>query len=742
MKNRSLLSLIALLLITALLLISCSAPDNSDDGDDSTKLPEQETNRKDVLAAWSEYISYIPEEADPVYTVTPVVSDLDSAGKIYGEMLLVTNEKDVEVTPEDPDPSDGVVPAPVKIATETTYGLYNVNTGAFVRSFVSFVPEIDGNGMMDDSIDLATKSVYYVTGEGLRGMICVYKLTFSLKDAEPGQILDTKDVNNYEQNVSYDYYLADGTEFLKDLKTLINVGTCIRSVNNSSARSAGRFLLDVEEKDSTYLIEEGKTVVATFGYKMEYDIPVYDEDEENIDGAGYAYFEKGGNKYLIVEEKHEKKFIGEMALIRVPGISISVLDADGKVKVNYTSESYSVCGYAVLSNGNIYLCEYDLLNADAQEYDIENSGEKLNVTHKIINVSNGSVSTLDLSFVASNLLNDTTKDINAELNMNLIRSNDLDKVDVKDGYILATIQKFADGKLDAQSALVVLNENFEIVKELPKIVANQYAYPSFIDADTMIVASTSVIFPEYDWITEKTKVVYYAFDVDGENVSLYPDFEEKGNVEPITGGYVWWKGASCKLYSSDWELLKDFTDVDYDNDDYNSDYRVINGKLYYEFHDVYNDEGDENVSIKRVSISYTPDYSYDYSITDKEDAGNNNNPTMIANLEETTVASNAEFYTLYDGVLETANSSNGVWNYYNSNGSILFSVGEDAINQVKVDDKNSTSFTYYGDVSVVNITETEAGYIACFRIYWSRGDYSVTTDLPTSFTTYKYVVIK
>ena len=729
MKNKRLLSLIALLLIAALLLASCGDPDAGKENGESGNPPEgvMPTPLKDAAAKWTEYISYVAPEATPIYTATKIASDENSVINVLQDLIVVVNLEDVYVTPEaEPaDPGDGsgdpVDPDPILTENQVITKWYNKFTGALVKTFVDRAPVINA-GKVDESIDLTKMFRYDIRYYNDTGLIEVEVLAYTLKEPEPvpeGEDPVEPDlyaVSSYDTVRTYDYYYADGTEFKRGLKEQLSV----RDVSNYAAYEAGRYLVDSEELGKTFLMENGE-LICEFGYMMEYDLPVYDEDSINFGGEGYAYFEKNGNKYIISEANPMLMPLGEIYLVLVPGISISVTDADNKVLANYSAECYGIAGYAVLSNGNIYICEYELLNKDAAEYDIKSGEDKLNVNHKIISITDGKVTSLDKSFKVSKIFNDTTKDIRTFLNLTTMEVTDptdldsalLKSVDVDDGYMLAEIQKYADGVLDTNTVFAVLNESLEIVAELPKLVANQFTYPAFVDADTMVVSTR----------TANNRIVYYGIDTADGEIFILPALNELVRIEPITNGYVWWNydRSECKVYDVDWKLLEDYTDEDETAESYRTDFRVINNTLYFEYnYEVYvgDDTYEYDTRIKKLDITK--------SIYEGED-------NYAAS--EIDVLDDARFQAGDNAIIHAKNGD-----IYNLAAQILIDVGENLRN--KSIEYEGNTYNYSGDVTREYMYTTDTGYVIYTRIDWSLSGAWVETDMPEEYTEYEYFVIK
>ena len=732
MKNK-ILSIISLLLIAAMLLVSCSDP-TDEYGPDINPPEGGNPAVAEAFAKWSQYVSYKAPEAQTAYKVSPMLSELESKGNIYGNILVIADTADVFVEADvDPDAivDPGAEPEMIKTETVTTTKWYDINTGALVQTFVQRIPEVVG-GKVDESINLLDARKYVINYADRVGLIAVYTETSKLiepeidPDTDEPVELDIYDVNSYELTGSYSYYDFDGKQFVSGLKQPLKS----RYDVSESASNAGRWLIDSEELDKTFLVEGGK-LVREFGYQMEYDIPVYDEEAINYGGEGYAYFEYKGNKYIINEEAHSMMPVGDIYLVLVPGISITVTDANDNAIVSYSSECYAICGYAVLSNGNIYLCEYELLNKDAAEYDIKSGEEKLNINHKIISAADGSVSTLDLSYKAGKIYNDNTSAIRtftSFVTMEVADLGDIDSallnsVDVTDGYMIAEIQKYADGTLDSNSVFAVLNESLEIVAELPKLIANQFTYPSFVDSDTMVVSTR----------TAHNSVVYYGVETDGE-IFILPALNELTNIEPIKNGYVWWDGEYCKVYDKDWKLLKDYGDISVTDNFFRNGFGVINGALYFNY---CRESGDSYVSdVMKVVIREVEDYDNPGEVFDY---GYNVNTKL--ELYETQLVTSAEINTGI-GFLATDPVArvSGV-TYYNIDGEELFTVGTNVRDKALYDEDSETYVDYDGTATIYEFIPTDAGYIVSLKVEWERWG-SSSSELPEGFTEYEYFIIK
>lgn len=697
MKARKLIALIALLLVGSILLTACNDPEESGE---NPYTPQY--NYSTDAKTWANYISYKAEEPiKTAYTATAIAQEADG-GTVIGDILITTVNKDVFTNDA----------TPVKTERVTTYTWYNVNTGEVVRTLTSRSPVITA-GKVDESISPAAIKTY--TQLSYHGLIEVKAQSYALKEIEADQDpLDTAAIASYDTVTTYSYYLADGTELVKDLKERL----AYRDATNTSCA-----LLDCKAENATYLMK-GEDLLYTFEYKMEYDIPDYDETKTNVNGTGYAYFEKNGNKYVIKEAAHVSMPISDtLSLVLVPGISINVTDADDKPLVSYSAECYGICGYAVLSNGNIYICEYELLDKDAEAYDIKSDDQKMNINHKIINVADGSVSSLDLAYTTSKLFNNTTPEIKSFLNaitMELtdfqsLNSSLLSSVSVKNGYLLAEIRKYENGVLSADTVYAVLDENLAIVAELPKIIANQFTYPGFMNATTMVVSTR----------TTTNAMVYYAVDLTSGEATLLPSLQALSNIEPINNGYVWWKGSTCKIYDAEWQLLKDFTVQSNDNNYKEVSPRIINGDVY--FLSYYDNSANDD--------QFTPNYTVKKCMIVKENSYSNGSRYTLSDFS---IADSAKFY----GEALILKGSNTNTQYYTTlDGEYLF--GNTQNNRVDLYSAElGTDVNYSVSKTVTGITETDVGFLVCTKVTYTKDSYLTPSDLDNEFVKYEYSLIK
>ncbi|MBQ7363151.1 MAG: hypothetical protein IJW48_01735 [Clostridia bacterium] len=744
MKRNKLTLLVAVLLLGAMLLASCS-PDPTDPVEPPL-FNEVENNHSEAIGAWAEYLSYVAPEKTPEYKATEILSNLkiNDAAEITDELIVVVEEKENFKTIPAEEGVEGALPTEVKVSTSKTIKWYNKNTGELVKTLSQLTAEqfdVEGTWKYDETVDPA-KLVWYeiVYADMYTGLIRVKTTTLQLKEQEEGaEALDTAAVSSYESKAAWSYYLPDGTLFLENLEGVLTK----RSVDNAAAAALGRYLIDCEETGKTYLMEDGE-LVREFDYKAEYNVPVYDEDNctytwdsgymtKNVDD--YAYFEHNGNKYVITEELPATVRVGELTMFLVQGMSIYVTDKDDKPLVSYETECYGITGYAVLSNGNIYTCEFELLARDAAEYDVLSGEDKLNVHHKLINITDGSVTELDLGFKAAKLFNNTTKEINSFLNYATLEITDfgnptdalLESASVKDGYILAEIQKHEGGVLDGATTWAVLDESLNIVKELPAIIADQFTYPSFMDAETMIVSARTV----------GNEIINYAADLESGEMTLLPDTNALNRIQILNNGYFWNK----KVYDKDWNVLKDFNNTVTSSSSYTvyAGFHVINGDLYYYSYSSTVESLPTVFDWTRLEITRNEKTEYVWEYDEELEKEVEKEISVVT------------YGTTTDFIVDDAVYSDGIFAYgssmdsgkiYNIDGDLI--IGRETYDEY-IESEKLDNTVRYSVVKTINWLGTvEDGYLAVVRLAYTNDTSTTTEDsgIPQSFTEYEYYIIK
>ena len=342
-------------------------------------------------------------------------------------------------------------------------------------------------------------------------------------------------------------------------------------------------------------------------------------------------------------------------------------------------------------------------------------------------------------------INNTTKEIKTFMNYAALGIENfntaetlLDSASVKDGYILAEIQKYEAGNLDGATTWVVLDESLNIVKELPTIIADQFTYPSFMSADVMIVSARTV----------GNKVVYYGADVKSGKITLLPGSNELQDVTVINNGYFWNK----KIYDKNWKLMYDFN-PDYSTTSYSvySNFHVVNGDIYcYSYY--YSPSMTEQPTtwnIYRFRIT-----ANEYTNTDwvfDEELGYQvpvYNTYYSYSCDYSVILYNAKYYGDGFSGLLTANMYEYYYvegkydKYYNINGEYIF--GEYANIEYVYDELLETGASYKVVTRIYNIEEIDGGYLVCMsNAYTINNTYdSVNSEFPEFYTEYSHYIVK
>ena len=123
------------------------------------------------------------------------------------------------------------------------------------------------------------------------------------------------------------------------------------------------------------------------------------------------------------------------------------------------------------------------------------SGYKIDVVHTVLDVTTGEAKEVANNFIATKIFTNATENINTFINLqtrvlesSMFGYTLLEGIEMKDGYILAETQAFANGALQDNTAFAILDANtLQKVAELPKIVDSQFGYIGFITEHEMLV---------------------------------------------------------------------------------------------------------------------------------------------------------------------------------------------------------------------------------------------------------------
>ena len=397
---------------------------------------------------------------------------------------------------------------------------------------------VEGDKLVDNTKTKDYQVEYKIDYLGL--LVRVEKTNYKLKDAIPSDVpgeppiaFDATLVSSYEAVKTYTYYNAKtGEVFLENLSV----------EENQTINFRGNL---VDALDKTYLFVNGE-VAREFVLNMEYELPIFSKDNQQTSIGNYdeyVYFEQGEYGYRIDETSPlVGQQIGDLTMVLFPGLSVRVYK-DYEMVAMYETEAYHIAGYAVLPNGNVYICEYKLLDDDATNYDFKIEDFKLKVVHSVLDVTTGIITEKDNKFVATKLYSNVTDQIETTLNKNTVLldpTTSIEGMTVKDGYILAEVQNYKNGILEGNTEFVVLNaETLEKVASLPKIVPGQFGYLGFVSENEMLLNTRTV---------DNKIIRYTANTVDGD-LELFT----KGNVITLANdAFVY----DNKIYDYDWEEIE------------------------------------------------------------------------------------------------------------------------------------------------------------------------------------------
>ncbi len=420
---------------------------------------------------------------------------------------------------------------------ETTYTIYN--TDAKILS--------THTAILSDS-DYAKNVTYTIDLHFIRGMYEVKRESY-VDVSEDGA-----DEPVYELKTQYNYYTSNGMAIATNLDEPATVYAPQNDIDMQN-----QSLVYVADKTYVLSTDDG-SILAVFERAHEYSIPNFDYGA--FTPGAYAFVKYGEYTYMFDEEEYTLTQIGDFTMFTVPGMSVTVFDKDYNVCATYKTNSYATMGYSILSNGDVYVSEYELLSKNATEYDLEMQEEKFNVLHTVLKIETGEIKRLDKDYMVSKPLNNTTKDIKSFLSTISVTNsptgiNSL----VKDGYILAEVQKIKGKALSNDVIFAVIDEKtLDIVAELPTVVPNQFGYVGFIDQKTMLITAKSA----------GDHSIFYTASLTDYEVDLF--IKNTESFEVLTNGY-YYKGG---MYDKNWKLLCNFVE-----EGVFSPVEVDNGKVYY-----------------------------------------------------------------------------------------------------------------------------------------------------------------
>lgn len=191
----------------------------------------------------------------------------------------------------------------------------------------------------------------------------------------------------------------------------------------------------------------------------------------NYLGYDYSIFSLAGKSYTVVDGEIVATCAEGMYTLPLVGWDleyngyrywiddnygeITVTDKASNVVVRYQGGWDE---YYILSDGNIYLYNWSRYDEYVLEYSYYYYDSKCLIQHTLIDVETGAVTHPDLGFAVMELITNA----NAENNNG-----------VKEGLNIASVYRYADGKMDTLPTNLVLDGDMNVVATLPNVVPNQ-----------------------------------------------------------------------------------------------------------------------------------------------------------------------------------------------------------------------------------------------------------------------------
>ena len=667
----------------------------------------------DIVNQWLEYVSFTDStQTEGTLSSTELfTADDDLDVSIYGYILITSKTETVEKYL-----SDGATEA-TEVLTKTTLTVYDLRTGNVRATYVSTLPVVSGNEILDAEYTINDFVEYRIDAYSSYGFYRVQKTVLVLRDDFNAENGAEPTFNDYVEKSTFSYYGFNGDAILLDSDT--SAFETRPTANNVS----GRFLLDLV--DTTYLMTSNDgEIIKEFALGEEYDIPVYNESANTLVSDQYTYFEAHDFKYVLTESTPSIQKLGDLTMYTVPGMTVTVFNENYEVLVDYKTSCYHVAGYAVLGSGALYICEYDMLPSTATEFDFELADMKFNALHKIVDPKSGKIETIELDYIVSGMFNNVTGDIRSfttatTTNVDMSSSQALsefkslmDTCSVKNGYTLAQVQKIEEGALATESVFVVFDDELNIVAELPKFMPNQIGYASFVEDGLMLVNVTAM----------DNKTVSYMIDTKKGTANLFVhEYLTVDRVTVIEGGYFF----NGIVYDTEWRPLCNFYTEGYD-------FKFItNDRIFFT---EYNEEG--NIVLNSGHIYQATPEDLPYFLTSVYICAGD-----TIDIYDDFLLCYEEYEVQVDEFTYTTKWNRDYYNLYGD--ALLFTTSE----------KNDSIFfngdtAYYSGAVSVNITAVSDGvYLAeCSVNYTMVNDSGISAEnmvnFPTTYSETTYYIFK
>lgn len=241
-------------------------------------------------------------------------------------------------------------------------------------------------------------------------------------------------------------------------------------------------------------------------------------------------FEKGTERLIPYGAKEYGAY-----LYVFNGLNVTVVDQAYKKVYSYTeSDDYDWTDRYVIANGERVVYQYQtLVGTPDSAYDFENfGGNQYLISHVIVDVKNGSVTEVERDFRIVKLLTEVDAEETG--------------IAAKDGQQLAIIRKIAEDTLSNDYVFAILDNELNVVAELPSFIKAQSDVVGMLDGDRLLIASST-----YD----KGQQLYYTVSLKSGTVELY--------VDAIDSAYEWVENGFIhgeKLYNDECEELLDLGD--------------------------------------------------------------------------------------------------------------------------------------------------------------------------------------
>lgn len=428
MKRSKLTVLLSALLCAVLLLSSCgtSAAIPADD-EETVKLPASE-----IISSVSSGASAAPSLDSTTAGDDGEELTMSEALAVWKEYLLYDEHESATVGTREFNLKDdsGVN---FNLTTNSRIAVYTISVDADATNFALAYYGVKSNHVYYELVDLWT-------GKTIAKFDCSRD---AVANHEPSYVVSIETIDN-------DFAVARVTKLTQT------------PVYENETPAEGEEPLYYEYVMADTFYAPDGTVLASGEYG-EYDVDL------NYLGYGYSIFTLAGKSYTVVDGEIVSTCAEGLFTLPLLGgdveyngyrywiddSSITVVDKASNVVASYRGSWDSYC---ILSNGNVYLSSVTYCDEHALNYSFSIYATKILFEHTLIDVATGAVTHPELGFVVTELITNE----NAENNNK-----------VKEGLNIATVYRYADGKMDTLPTNLVLDGDMNVVATLPNVVPNQ-----------------------------------------------------------------------------------------------------------------------------------------------------------------------------------------------------------------------------------------------------------------------------